>query len=202
MARAVREQLGQEHRYRHVVRVARLADRLAAAHGEDTSKARVAGMLHDLARLFPGPLLIAECERRKMPIDEFERANPIVLHARLSAELARERFGVTDERVLSAIRAHTVPATQMSPLEEILYLADGLEAGRNYPGRTELETLAFVDLAAATLGVIRSSIADLQARGVPVAPQTFAALAVYERNAARASELLFPAPERSHACPT
>jgi len=120
----------------------------------------------------------------------------------LSAELARERFGVADERVLSAIRTHTVPAAQMSPLDEILYLADGLEAGRAYPGRAELEALAFRDLAAAMLGVIRSSVADLQARSVPVAPQTFAALAVYERNAARTSELPFPAPERSRACPT
>jgi predicted HD superfamily hydrolase involved in NAD metabolism len=199
MARAVREQLGQEHRYRHVLRVARLADRLAARHGEDTAKARTAGMLHDLARLFPGPRLIAECERRGLPIDAFERANPIVLHARLSAELARERFGVTDERVLSAIRTHTVPATPMSRLDEIVYLADGLEAGRAYSARAELEALAFRDLAAAMLGVIRSCVADLQARGVPVAPRTFAALAAYERNAARASELLIPVPERSQA---
>ena len=202
MAREVREQLGQEHRYLHVLRVARLADRLAARHGEDTAQARLAGMLHDLARLFPGALLIAECERRGLPIDEFERANPIVLHARLGAELARERFGVSDERVLSAIRKHTVPAAQMSRLDEILYLADGLEAGRAYPGRAELEALAFRDLAAATLGVIRSSIADLQARGVPVAPQTFEALAAYERNAARTCELPLPELERSRACPT
>jgi len=201
MARAVREQLGGEHRYLHVLRVARLAGRLAAHHGENTAKARLAGMLHDLARLFPGTLLLAECERRNMPIDEFERANPIVLHARLGAELARERFGVVDEGVLSAIRKHTLGAAHMSRLDEIVYLADGLEAGRDYTGRPQLEALAFRDLAAATLGVIRSSVADLQARGVPVAPQTFAALAVYERNAARSCESS-PAVERSQACPT
>ncbi len=201
MARAVREQLGQEHRYVHVLRVARLADRLAARHGESTSNARIAGMLHDLARLFPATLLLAECERRGMPVDEFERANPIVLHARLGAELARERFGITSESVLSAIRKHTVPAARMSRLDEILYLADGLEAGRSYPGRAALEALAFRDLAAAMLGVIRSSVADLQARGVPVAPQTFAALAAYERNEVGSSELPL-APQRSRACPT
>ena len=72
----------------------RLADRLAARHGEDTRKARTAGMLHDLARLYSAERLIEECERRGMPIDAFERAHPIVLHARLGAEIARERFGV------------------------------------------------------------------------------------------------------------
>jgi predicted HD superfamily hydrolase involved in NAD metabolism len=201
MARAVREQLGQQHRYLHVVRVARLADRLAARHGESPAKARLAGMLHDLARLFPDAVLLAECERRGIPIDEFERANPIVLHARLGAELARERFGVADECVLSAIRKHTLGAAQMSRLDEILYLADGLEAGRGYPGRAELEALAFRDLAAAMIGVIRSSVAGLQARGLPVAPQTFAALTTYERNATRACELPLAEPERSRACP-
>ena len=78
-----------------------------------------------------------------MPIEAFERANPIVLHARLGAELARDWFGVTDEAILSAIRKHTVAAATMSPLDEIVYLADGLEPGRDYAGRAEMLEAAF-----------------------------------------------------------
>jgi predicted HD superfamily hydrolase involved in NAD metabolism len=200
LARAVREELAQEHRYAHVVRVARLADRLAARHSEDAAKARVAGMLHDLARLYPVTRLIAECERRDMPIAEFERANPIVLHARLGAELAHDRFGIDDPAILSAIRCHTVPEAGMSRLDEILHLADGVEPGRAYPERAALETLAFRDLDAAMFGVINATIAYLRSTGAEVAPPTYAALAVYEERVARSNTL--PTIERSPACPT
>ena len=84
--------------------MARLADRLAQAHGEDASRARLAGLLHDVARLYAEPVLLAECAARNMPIDAFERRYPVVLHARLGAELAREQFGIDDELLLNAIR--------------------------------------------------------------------------------------------------
>ena len=179
MARAVRAQIGQRHRVEHVVRVARMAERLAVAHGIAGEPARTAGMLHDLARLYPAERLIRECAERGMAFDDFERANPIVLHARLSAELARERFGVSDEGVLSAIRKHTVADAVMSPLDAVVYLADGLEPGRDYPERAAFAALAAHDLGAAMRAVLASTIDHLRRRGLAVAPQTLAAAAAY-----------------------
>ncbi len=176
LRREVRADLGQEHRYAHVVRTARFADTLAQLHGESAQRARLAGMLHDLARLWSAKDLLAECERRGIPIGAFERANPIVLHAPLGAELARERFGVTDETVLSAIRKHTVADGEMSKLDTIIYLADALEPGRDYAERAELAALARRDLDAALDAVLASSVAYLRDRGLTVAPQTLAAL--------------------------
>lgn len=180
LGRAVRDHLRQDHRYAHTVRVARLAESLARAHGEDTTRARLAGMLHDLARLYSGEELIAACTERAMVVDEFEREHPVVLHARVSAEIARELFGVNDESVLSAIRVHTLAAPQMSPLDEIVYLADGLEPGRDYPERASYLEVAYVDLKEAMLLVLRSGGAYLRGRGLTVAPQTEAALHHYE----------------------
>ncbi len=177
IARGVRESLGQDHRYAHVVRVARLAGRLAHRHGEDAGRARLAGLLHDLARLYSAERLVAECEARDMPIDAFEGRNPIVLHARLGAELARERFGIDDPGVLAAICRHTVAAARMSRLDTIVYLADGLEPGRHFAEREELLTLAFRDLDAALAGLLRSTLAYLRARNLEPAPPTVAALA-------------------------
>ncbi|GAC1581678.1 MAG: hypothetical protein NVS3B7_16850 [Candidatus Elarobacter sp.] len=184
MARAVRDALGQPHRYAHVVRVARMAERLAVAHGIDPHRARVAGMLHDLARLYPSERLLHDCAERRMPIDAFETQNPIVLHARLSAELARERFGIDDTGILSAIRKHTVASAVMGPLDTVVYLADGLEPGRDFAERQALAALAFRDLDAAMRGVLASSIAYLQERGLAVAPQTLAAAHTFGLNAA------------------
>jgi predicted HD superfamily hydrolase involved in NAD metabolism len=178
-ARAVRASFDQRHRYEHVVRVARLAERLAATHGVDTLRARLAGLLHDLARLYPAERLLRECSERGLPIGPFERSNPIVLHARLGAELARERFGVDDPGVLSAIRKHTVADGVMTPLDAVVYLADGLEPGRSFSERPELAALAFRDLDGAMRAVLRSSITYLNVRGLTIAPETLAAARRY-----------------------
>lgn len=177
--RHVREHIGQRHRYVHILSVARTAERLAWAHRVDPLQARIAGLLHDLARLYPGERLLRECAARGMPIDAFEQANPIVLHARLGAELARDWFGVEDEAILSAIRKHTLAAATMSPLDEILYLADGLEPGREFTGRADILALAFDDLAAAMAAHLTEALAYHRARQLSPAPQTLAALEHY-----------------------
>jgi len=71
-------------------------------------------------------------------------------------------------------------APDMSRLDSILYLADGLEPGRSFANRAAYEALAFDDLGAAMTAVLRSSIAYLRGRGLEPAPQTLAALAAYE----------------------
>lgn len=137
-------------------------------------------MLHDLARLYPAERLIAECEARGIPIDAFERQHPIVLHAPLGAELARELFGVRDEGVLQAIRRHTLAARDMSRLDEIVYLADSLEPGRSFAERAALEALAFRSLDQAMAAVLRSSLTYLHSSNLEAAPQTLAALLRYQ----------------------
>ena len=180
-ARRVREHIGQRHRYAHIVRVARTAERLARAHGLDAGQARIAGLLHDLARLYSGERLLSECAARGLAIDAFERANPVVLHARLSAELARDWFGVTDEAILSAIRKHTVAAATMSPLDEIVYLADGLEPGREGAARADILALAFEDRAAAMRALLSETLTYQRSRNLTAAPQLLAAIDHYAR---------------------
>ena len=148
---------------------------LAQKHGVDSGKARVAGMLHDLARLYSNARLVDECEMRSMPIGEFERANPVVLHAPLGARIAQEAFGVRDREILSAIEKHTVAAAIMTPLDCIVYLADGLEPGREFRERADLWELATRDLHAAMRQTIKHSLEYLERKGLPVAPQTMAA---------------------------
>ncbi len=157
LRRRVREHIGQQHRYRHCVRVARCAELLARRHGVDAGKARLAGMLHDLARLYSPQQLIAECEARGFAIDAAEREHPMLLHARLGAALAREEFAIEDRDVLSAIEKHTSGAAAMSPLDCVVYLADSLEPNRSFAERGELWELALRDLGAATRETMRHS---------------------------------------------
>ncbi len=168
LARKVREHIGQQHRYRHSVRVARCAELLAQRHGLDSHKARLAGMLHDLARLYSPSRLVAECEARDMRIEPIEREHPVLLHARLGAAIARELFGVEDAEVLRAIEKHTTGGPEMSPLDCAVYLADSLEPGRSFPERAELWQLALRDLAGAMRETVRLAAERHARRAAPV----------------------------------
>ena len=179
LAKRVRDHLGQEHRYEHCVRVARMAENLARAHDVDARKARIAGMLHDLARLYSTDRLLRECDERAIPVDAYARDHPVVLHAPLSARLAGELFGVKDDELLSAIAKHTLGAGTMSGLDCVLFLADGLEPGRQFAEREELARLAFADLNAAMRATIASSLRYLTQRQLPLAPQTAAAMRTF-----------------------
>jgi predicted HD superfamily hydrolase involved in NAD metabolism len=118
-----------------------------------------------------------------MPIDDFERRHPLVLHARLGAEIARDEFHIDDERVLDAIRRHTVAGTAMTPLDCVVFLADGLEPGRDFHDRAIMADLALRDLNAAMRTTLHSTTAYLRGRGLEPAPQSLAALALFAREA-------------------
>jgi len=150
-------------------------------HGLDPAPARTAGMLHDLARLWPAPRLLEEAARRNYPVDDFERRNPIVLHAPLSAMLAQERFGLRDPEVAAAIAAHTLGAPEMSPLARVLFLADALEPQRDFQERSRLWELALQDLDAAMYATLESTLAYARGRGYEIAPRTKAALDTFSQ---------------------
>ena len=67
----------------------------------------------------------------------FEREHPRLLHARVGAALARRDLPGIGEGVLSAIAVHTVGAVPMTPLDQVVYLADMIEPARTYAGVDE-----------------------------------------------------------------
>ena len=81
------------------------------------------------------------CEKYNLEISEIERKNPSLLHAKLGAYLAKDKYDIEDEEILMAIRSHTTGRPGMSLLEKIVYIADYME-----PGRKELPaTIAWMD---------------------------------------------------------
>ena len=60
--------------------------------------------------------------------------------------IAREEYGIEDEEILSAIYCHTTGRKEMSTLDKIIFLADYIEPGRNFPGVEEVRETVFEDL--------------------------------------------------------
>ena len=136
-----------ENRYRHTLGVTYTACALTMAHGEDMEAARLAGLLHDCAKCISHKEKLEMCKKSKLEMTEFEQTHPVLLHAILGAHLARKRYGVKDENVLSAIRWHTTGRPAMSRLEQIIYIADYIEPNRDKaPRLPDIREAAFADL--------------------------------------------------------
>lgn len=118
-------------RFIHSLGVAEEAVRLAEKFGADKDKARLAGLLHDCAK----SVAVTQLRWIGMTVGDFS-PDPAagfstrVLHGPLGAIVAKSRYGVTDDEVLSAISKHTTGDKQMSLLDRIVFIADYTEKNR------------------------------------------------------------------------
>ena len=128
-----------ESRLNHILRVEQMALELAEHYKLDVEKAASAGLMHDLAKYFKPQKLLEMARSERLDIDPVSEANPHLLHADVSAIVARDTFGIKDDEVLQAIANHTLGRPGMTRLSCIVFLADSLEPGRG--NTSELEAL-------------------------------------------------------------
>ena len=134
-------------RYEHSLSVSFTCMNLAMRYGYDIDKAELAGLLHDCAKCIPAKKKLKICKDNKIPVTDFEREHTFLLHAKVGAWVAREKYGVTDPEILSAITWHTTGKENMTLLEKIVYIADYIEPARNKaPRLAEIRKIAFENL--------------------------------------------------------
>ena len=139
-------------------------------------------MLHDYARKYAGQELIKQAQKHKVKIGPLQKLEPKLLHATLSARLAKQDFGIKNKKILSAISKHTVGSPKMTTLEKIIYVADHIEEERSYPGIKKLRALAKKNLDQAVLESSTIMIKYLLAKGVPIFAGTIATRNYYLLN--------------------
>ncbi len=121
----LKENLNEE-RYIHSLGTAQCAKELAEKYGLNEEKAYIAGLLHDCAKCFSSEKLL-EIINNNLEVEQAEMLNYKTLHAPVSAYYAKEKFGVDDKEILSAIRWHTLGKLDMTEFEKIIFLADKIE---------------------------------------------------------------------------
>ena len=159
-------------RYEHSIEVASIASRLASHYGLDPQKAEIAGLLHDCAKEIPFPLLYAHAEKSGRMLDEIEMKNPKLLHALVGADIAFHEFGIKDHDILSAIAKHTTGSKAMSPLDQIVYVADYLDPLRELDNLALLQKLAYTNLDLAVSKIAGEMIQYLTDRERLIHPNT------------------------------
>ncbi len=168
-------------RYWHTIAVANTASCLAFAHGVDAEKAFIAGLLHDCAKCIKDDELLKICKETNIDITESEYASPYLLHAKVGAFYAKSKYDISDSDILNAITYHTTGRPQMSPLEEVVFLADYIEPYRNKASNlNSVRAVAFKDIKEAIYIVTRDTLDYLKRKGATIDTLTYDTFKYYE----------------------
>ncbi len=114
-------------RLAHSISVADTAERLALTYGVDPFLARAAGLLHDWEKASSVPEQLARA--RELGIDlgvDLELVHPL-LHGIIASRTLPARYPELPPEVWRAIEVHTTAAVPMGPLDQVLFVADGIE---------------------------------------------------------------------------
>ena len=148
-----------EGRYQHTMGVMYTCAALAMRYDYDIQKAQLAGLLHDCAKCIPNGKKLKLCEKHNIQMNETERRNPFLLHAKLGAFLAMEQYGIHDKEIVSAILSHTTGKPNMSLLDKIVYVADYIEPKRNKAANLpQVRKLAFLDIDQALYRILSDTL--------------------------------------------
>ena len=114
-------------RYAHSLSVARTAEQMALAYGVDAFEARAAGILHDWDKVLSPEEQIAYARRLGVDLGVDSQLVQPLLHGITAARSLPERYPELPATVWQAIERHTIGAADMSELDMVVFVADGIE---------------------------------------------------------------------------
>ncbi|MBG9982580.1 bis(5'-nucleosyl)-tetraphosphatase (symmetrical) YqeK [Aerococcaceae bacterium DSM 111020] len=163
IVRFVKKQLSPS-RFNHTLRVEETALDIANHYHYPANAVSVAALLHDVCKEIKKNEMfhLATSYLQRMNIEmEIESGGPAIWHGLAAAELAVTMFGIHQPEILSAIAFHTTGWYEMSPLSQIIFMADYIEPGRQFKKITKARKLTYTDLDEATIFQMKQSIRHL-----------------------------------------
>ncbi|MFA5561347.1 MAG: bis(5'-nucleosyl)-tetraphosphatase (symmetrical) YqeK [Eubacteriales bacterium] len=157
--------------------------------GTDPDRLRVAALLHDLTRPQSASEQRRLCRHLQIPLTPADLASPAVLHAKTAAKLSARQYPLlVDDEIAGAIAKHTTGDPEMSLFDQLLFIADYTEPGREHPACRQVRAYLHQALPGAQAhereAILTQAVADalchtrdyLLSQGLPIAPQSIAAI--------------------------
>ena len=129
-----------EKRFKHTEGVVKRAVEYAKIYNIDIETVKLAAVAHDIAKEFSEEENIKYICEYKIELDDIEKLNHNLLHAKIGAAICKNKYGFTEDMV-NSIKFHTTGRENMSTLEKIIYLADATEENRKYCPAHYIETI-------------------------------------------------------------
>ena len=160
-------------RYTHTLGVVEMSEKLAKTYNADIEKCKVAALLHDICKEMDMEYIKNICKNNFMnELSEEDLENNEILHGFAGAYYVKNELGINDKEILSAIKYHTVGAENMTSVEKIVYIADAIEYGRNYPSVVKIREETFKNLDRGILMEIEHKEKYLESIGKKSHPNT------------------------------
>ncbi len=137
----VRMEEQKPRRYRHSLGVARTASELANVYGVDSFLAEAAGLVHDWDKVLDDAELLTRAAQYKIRIAGSPTLSTPLLHGPVAAVELPHIFPELPQEVWQAVARHTVGATDMTPLDMVVFIADAIEPMRQGDYADELRAL-------------------------------------------------------------
>ncbi|MFC0014895.1 MULTISPECIES: bis(5'-nucleosyl)-tetraphosphatase (symmetrical) YqeK [Allobacillus] len=160
-------------RQAHVERVTEEALHLAKLYNANEEHVGIAAALHDYAKEFEKTRLSKIIESSVHLPKDLLMFNDELLHGPAGAELIQRKFNIKDNNILNAIRYHTTGRAGMSLEEKIVFLADYIEPGRDFPAVYKSRELATQNLNEACRYTLQETIRFLMSKHQLIYPDTF-----------------------------
>ena len=161
-------------RFTHTLGVVEMSEKLAKIYNADIEKCKVAALLHDICKEMNMEYIKNICKNNFMnELSEEDLENNEILHGFAGAYYVKNELGVNDKEILNAIKYHTIGAKNMTLVEKIVYIADGIEYGRNYPSVVEIREETFKNLDKGILMEIEHKEKYLESIGKKSHPNTY-----------------------------
>jgi predicted HD superfamily hydrolase involved in NAD metabolism len=144
----------------HSLGTLEFAMEIAASNQEDVDLYRLAvsSVVHDYGKIFSSSQLKKIAITHKLGLDEIELKMKPILHSLIGDFLVSRDLGIKDEKILEAVKIHTIGSPGMSLGEKILFVADKVEKTRKYDGIEDLRVLALKDLNLCLIEVYKNTI--------------------------------------------
>ena len=139
-----------DKRFSHTLGVERAAVQIGEYCLPDkVTELAVAALLHDLAKEMPREEQLAAMERSVIAFTSEDYDSYALYHAFAAYVLVREAFSdIATDEILSAVFKHTSGDSKMSVFDEIIFIADFVEDGREYAACKKIRNLLFSRLSA------------------------------------------------------
>lgn len=132
-------------RFEHCIGVSKTARKLAKLNGYDEDKAALAGFIHDYAKR-----VSVEEYRKVIKEQGFDpdllNWNRAIWHGIVGTYFIKRDLKITDPEILQAVWRHTTADVEMTTLDKIVFVADFIEPGRDFPGVDEARKVAYNNL--------------------------------------------------------
>ncbi len=156
------EQNVSQSRLEHSMATSKMCVYLCNFFGIDTDSGKIAGIAHDIARELPDNEKIALAEKDIYATTSYEREHPVLLHGRAGAVLLSEKFSLSDEAILQAVRWHTTGHTGMGVIGKVLFVADYIEPGRTHIDDAYRQKIFKMNLNAMVLDILSKEFTYLR----------------------------------------